>query len=136
MKRALMILVILAASFSTQAGDVTYDVDSVFVALIERCAHCPDRVELAKMSVVALWEPSDLFDYVLTGQNTDNVFRWHNHEALKKLWNMEYGLYQCFGKFTLEYSDGRYFYVHQLKSCRKASSEEKTAYDRVDRFPR
>src|SRR5689334_16845415 len=99
----LMVVATFYFSYSAHA-----DEENVFLDVRQRCTYCSP---LAKTSVVAMKNLSDwakngfVLTYSLVAQNTVNVYRWHNEEALTKLWSMTEGLYYCSGDFRLREDD-------------------------------
>lgn len=124
----LMLMTTLCFSYSAHA-----DEGNVFVVISQRCNQC---APLAKKAVVAFrnlsdrWKYGFILRYILVAQNTENVYRWHNGEALAKLSSMSNGLHYCSGDCLLQEAG---FIVHRLDSCRKATRKEQYDYEEAFR---
>lgn len=117
---------LMLSSFAASANS-----ESVIVSIYKRCEYC---TSLAQVGVKAYASLQDYSDYSLVAQNTTNVYRWHNKEALKTLWSLDFGLYVCAGDFSLEEGDQqKNFFVNKVTSCRETTPEEAETFNNRSR---
>ena len=124
--KTLIALILLAFTVPLYAAQPNEVRANIYLSLAKRCDYCDP---LAKMSVVGTIKPDDYYGYGLVAQNTDNVYRWHDLQALNKIWSMNFGLYHCSGNFEVgEAGSQSNLFIKRLDSCRGATPAERSSY--------
>jgi hypothetical protein len=112
------------------SGDVTQK--GAYFSISKRGEHI--EFPLAKVSITAQERITDAYANGLVGANTDNVYLWHNEEALKSTWSKPYGLYFCESGFRLQEGGlskgdtGNYLFLDDVLKCREATDAENEEY--------